>query len=204
MDFLRSEFLEHPDHNPELIIAHRWIRTGMERRSWYVKDWAGIPGPSHLSWDYAVVTDRRASNTHVPIPEASLWGDFGRAARSEERDGAGIEDARGWPQLAFWCTIVAKGNRFFGPRSTTAEGGIQISATDGSVSPGDFRVIPLRPIWRGVFINTAFYTPFWLILLLGCPAARAWHRLRHGLCRSCAYDLRGDLAAGCPECGWRR
>ncbi len=23
-------------------------------------------------------------------------------------------------------------------------------------------------------------------------------------CLSCGYDLRGDLAQGCPECGWRR
>ena len=25
-----------------------------------------------------------------------------------------------------------------------------------------------------------------------------------GLCPQCSYDLRGDLARGCPECGWRR
>ena len=25
-----------------------------------------------------------------------------------------------------------------------------------------------------------------------------------GQCPECAYDLRGDLASGCPECGWNR
>ena len=25
-----------------------------------------------------------------------------------------------------------------------------------------------------------------------------------GICPKCAYDLRGDLSSGCPECGWRR
>jgi len=28
--------------------------------------------------------------------------------------------------------------------------------------------------------------------------------LRRGCCMRCGYDLRFDLANGCPECGWRR
>ena len=50
--------------------------------------------------------------------------------------------------------------------------------------------------------------PYWFLLLL-TGAGPAWwlhrrrrrkHRLRHGLCRNCGYDLRatGDR---CPECG---
>jgi hypothetical protein len=33
---------------------------------------------------------------------------------------------------------------------------------------------------------------------------RRWHRRRRGACLNCGYDLRGDFANGCPECGWRR
>ena len=33
---------------------------------------------------------------------------------------------------------------------------------------------------------------------------REKRRMRRGLCPLCNYDLRGDLAAGCPECGWNR
>lgn len=34
--------------------------------------------------------------------------------------------------------------------------------------------------------------------------ARHTLRTRRGLCPACAYDLRGNAAAGCPECGWAR
>ncbi len=33
-------------------------------------------------------------------------------------------------------------------------------------------------------------------------AERGWRGLR-GRCHSCGYDLRNDLSAGCPECGWQ-
>jgi hypothetical protein len=29
-------------------------------------------------------------------------------------------------------------------------------------------------------------------------------KARRGRCLTCGYDLRGDFAAGCPECGWNR
>ncbi len=29
-------------------------------------------------------------------------------------------------------------------------------------------------------------------------------RLRRGRCPQCGYDMRGKMAAGCPECGWGR
>lgn len=42
----------------------------------------------------------------------------------------------------------------------------------------------------------------------GVVAVRAMQRRtlrkKRGLCPMCGYDLRGDLDAGCPECGWNR
>jgi hypothetical protein len=41
---------------------------------------------------------------------------------------------------------------------------------------------------------------FWLI-----HDRQKWRRRREGgQCVNCGYDLRGDMAAGCPECGWGR
>ncbi len=40
-------------------------------------------------------------------------------------------------------------------------------------------------------------------VFLVVSAARRVRRL-NGHCPMCKYDLRGDLDAGCPECGWNR
>ena len=43
------------------------------------------------------------------------------------------------------------------------------------------------------------------VLLVGdWRERRAGRRASKGLCPRCAYDLRGDLDSGCPECGWNR
>jgi hypothetical protein len=42
-------------------------------------------------------------------------------------------------------------------------------------------------------------------LLLICYILRGdWGKPPRGFCPQCEYDLRGQLAAGCPECGWNR
>ena len=69
---------------------------------------------------------------------------------------------------------------------------------------GEPRALPLRPIFPGFLIDTLFYGAIWFGLLFGFGAARRGLRKRRGLCPMCAYDLRGDLDTGCPECGWNR
>ncbi|MFT5424728.1 MAG: hypothetical protein ACI89L_002526 [Phycisphaerales bacterium] len=61
---------------------------------------------------------------------------------------------------------------------------------------------PIDPIWRGIIIDVLFW---WLLAfaVLSIPL-RPWLRRRKGRCPKCAYDLKGDFAAGCPECGWGR
>lgn len=54
--------------------------------------------------------------------------------------------------------------------------------------------------------------PIWsLVLLIAVPTAwmfrTDWKRRRgerEGLCPKCGHDLRANLSAGCPECGWNR
>jgi len=62
-------------------------------------------------------------------------------------------------------------------------------------------LLPLRPIWRGFLLNTAFYA---LALIL--PTGMLWSlrrlvRRRRGLCLVCGYDLRYGEHDACPECG---
>ncbi len=49
-----------------------------------------------------------------------------------------------------------------------------------------------------------FDLPFWFLLLLfGIPTLIVWRWDRHraGHCRSCRYDLTGNVSGVCPECG---
>jgi hypothetical protein len=69
-------------------------------------------------------------------------------------------------------------------------------------------VIPYRPLPLGLILNSLLYGGLTWVLIFGPLALRRrflnerWRRTR--CCHQCGYDLRGDLAAGCPECGWRR
>ncbi len=64
--------------------------------------------------------------------------------------------------------------------------------------------LPTIPLWGGLVLDTAFYGALWSAALIGAPLGRRAIRRRRGRCPSCAYDLRRDLTAGCPECGWGR
>lgn len=64
--------------------------------------------------------------------------------------------------------------------------------------------LPLRPIWEGLALDAAaFGAPWWALLMLPGFFRRRFRR-RRGRCPRCAYDLLGNFAQGCPECGWGR
>jgi hypothetical protein len=64
------------------------------------------------------------------------------------------------------------------------------------------------PIWPGLAIDAAAYGLLMWVLYTCTFGLRRFLReslrLRRGCCMRCGYDLRFDLASGCPECGWRR
>jgi hypothetical protein len=77
--------------------------------------------------------------------------------------------------------------------------------------PFHMRLLPIAPIWPGLFNNVALFAglPFVLIELPLIArdfvrGFRAKQERRRGRCPECQYDLRGDVGAGCPECGWGR
>jgi hypothetical protein len=65
------------------------------------------------------------------------------------------------------------------------------------------RQLPLRPVAPSFTINTLFYAGILWLLFAAAFALRRRRRLKHGLCRKCGYDLRGQAVGAkiCPECG---
>jgi hypothetical protein len=67
-----------------------------------------------------------------------------------------------------------------------------------------------RVLWRG-YLHNAITVLVGTLSVLSMTWIRDHMRVRQarlalaaGFCPACRYDLRGDLDAGCPECGWRR
>ncbi|MCH8260894.1 MAG: hypothetical protein IIC46_11885 [Planctomycetes bacterium] len=120
-----------------------------------------------------------------------------------------FEDARGWPLVA----LCASG-KFHNPEvvlyvdSLIVTSGIVID--DRPPTPMNYddwfdrRVLPLRPIWPGFALNTIFYAVIVWMMWSSTFAARRFMARRRGHCIKCGYGLRGEMSAGCPECGWRR
>ncbi len=65
-------------------------------------------------------------------------------------------------------------------------------------------LLPLYPIWPGFVINTLFYAAILWLVAFAPLKFRRYLRHKRGQCIQCGYDLRRDVSAGCPECGWRR
>lgn len=106
-------------------------------------------------------------------------------------------DARGWPLPILFSEVIVGG------RSKSITSGLA-TTLEPSTYLGYYempRVLPTRPIWSNMFWSVAFYGAWlWIgcrIVGLGRRQSRAWR----GLCPSCGYNLRGETASRCPECG---
>ena len=62
-------------------------------------------------------------------------------------------------------------------------------------------VLPTRVLWLGFLGNTALTVAVLLTATLGFRWLRATRRRKRGQCLACGYDLQGQRADGCPECG---
>jgi|GEM_PF-2616086 len=114
-----------------------------------------------------------------------------------------IDRACGWPVVSAWCELEYAGQPVWDSVSGV-KGGLEFSGSSGTSVLNEFRCIPLRPIWRGIAINTLFYATLLVVPLVIWPLLQMKQRVRGGRCGWCGYDLRGDIAGGCPECGWGR
>lgn len=111
--------------------------------------------------------------------------------------------AAGWPRLALACVIDdANPSRVIKVTSGITITSEWLSRLTGS--PGTVFNLPFRVLWKGAVVDTAAFGAVWGALLLAMLEVRRRLRVRRGVCPWCAYDLSGQPAHGCPECGWNR
>ena len=146
----------------------------------------------------------RSTGQYVPeILRAELDIEHAR-----ERDTVGLafdwweNIAAGWPMVALWMEYEESPNGA-GPLTDRWALRLPMSKRHG---PSSLRkpTIPLRPLWPGFGIDTLFYGAIWFGVFFAPGSAKRFIRAKRGRCPRCGYDLRGQLAAGCPECGWGR
>jgi hypothetical protein len=128
-------------------------------------------------------------------------------------------DRRGWPLAAFECMFVGT-TATDSPQVYVVVDGVRIEAPPqkmrgGMIMPGgsieslaDIRALPVRPVWKGLVVNTGIAIVAWYVVLSGVSmvvgGVKSALRKPAGHCPKCDYDLKGNLDGGCPECGWNR
>jgi hypothetical protein len=107
--------------------------------------------------------------------------------------------ATGWPFPALWG-----GRDRLGVPCGLSGGASHVTALWlPSNGPIDGR-LPCHPIWWPLAADSLLYAgAWWPLLLAGTSMHRLLrhHRLSHGLCPTCRYDLTGNTTSVCPECG---
>lgn len=187
-----------PDKPAEWLSIYEYSRPGMVRREWFGSAFAPGPGtPPRLD------TALRKQGRYVRKPDfaaSQRWGSLReRAEKSSDRT-ACIDDGRGWPALAAWCEIQPGAVPGAAPG---ANGGLIVPFLSGTGGLDELRVLPCRPIWRGVFVNAAWYAAAMIVLSAFTRAARRAIRRFRGRCAACGYNLAGVIEEVCPECGER-
>ncbi len=64
--------------------------------------------------------------------------------------------------------------------------------------------LPVQLLLWGTVVNSLFWATASLVLFMAFQFMRRGTRLWRGRCPKCAFDLRGCVSGGCPECGWSR
>lgn len=122
--------------------------------------------------------------------------------------------ATGWPVRAFACEWWQSWRQ---PESIPSivfapDGSLQAAANMPATHAwrsqwrfdfaGRTWIVPLRPIWGGLFADLGLAWAAWSILLAGPLAARVLRRRLTGRCVQCGYPKTGRLRGEpCPECG---
>lgn len=166
------------------MVSYRWVP---DTPLYFYLDLVNDQG-GHAWWNKPYL--------HYDISGVGSWGTLHNALE-QDRVRDGLDDARGFPALAVWCTWVEGKN---------LRGGIALpdaTQTAGAVvfTTGTRRALPYYPIWQGLLVNTAFYGGLFFILVRAVPLLLYLRRARRGLCPHCGYDRMGDYSLPCPECG---
>lgn len=158
-------------------------------------------------WSFAIRTrgdpDYCRGEIVLPEPMQAL------IARSNPQVCWGVaRDQRGWPLPALTAQIIGTLDPA-APEPLTVRDSIMLTGPPRQrKNLATVRALPLAPIWGGLVADSAFFTGSWWLALAAVARGVAYMRKRlvalSGLCPGCRYDLRGELATGCPECGWNR
>ena len=118
-----------------------------------------------------------------------------------------ICDARGWPMrsfAAYWAQPndasafrIPPANLKWGHQLPFKEMTLDPSFTSFTLP----RALPLRPLWRGFIINSAFYAVIFYTVASVILWIRRIRRRSGNQCPTCGYDLKGLPNRPCPECG---
>jgi len=75
---------------------------------------------------------------------------------------------------------------------------------EGLETDGDYSLFILKPRYLPLVANVGVFGAIYFAPVAAIALARRVRRTKRGRCPRCGYDLRGDMNAGCPECGWGR
>lgn len=141
----------------------------------------------------------------LPRRRPAMWSSTRGMGRPPSIEGARAiywrEEAYGWPFLCFrqqWILpsiqsqlqLIGGVDLGFGRRMVGNTAGLE-------------KGLPLTVIWLGLVANAVVVASSAMLLSRGIKLLVARSRLLRNMCPSCAYNLRGNESACCPECGWR-
>jgi hypothetical protein len=122
------------------------------------------------------------------------------ASTASNANGMWCVEARGFPCHALWCAYASP----LGAGKPTVHGGLLAPNTFRRPRPRAMSaavVLPLRPIWKGLLVDSAIFAGAWYIAL-HAGSVRRYLRLRGNRCPLCNYNLSGlPPSSPCPECG---
>lgn len=108
-----------------------------------------------------------------------------------------LEEASGWPLVCMVSVSSA-----YWPNHSDVVHGVVSGVPLGKNRQGTYgrpMLLPIKPIWRGLLVNTALYATFiWFVIVVLIRLRNSILR-KCGLCIHCRYKVRDLLV--CPECG---
>jgi len=172
----------HPRGGTRVLAAWRLSTDGFERR-----DMLGCePSAATIEIDSVSTTIQSRRDTTFELSTAISAGWPWQCLRGEQ-----------------WADDVSALAAICGLNSDSSNRGRSIGAYE--IEPpwrrgnGDFRLLPLQPIWPGFAINTLLYAAILWLLFAAPFALRRRSRIKRGLCPACAYPVgKSDV---CTECG---